>query len=292
MRLRSIFILVIVWNSLCAQHAAHYSQYMFNGLLLNPAYAGGQEALNVTALYRNQWAGINGAPKVISFSAHSPLKNKRLNLGLSIENTSAGLFSQTQVKGMYAYRFPLGSGKLSFGLQAGADIKTFNRNNLRVQDNDDPTLSQQAMSTSALIAGAGVYYMHAKFYIGLAAPDLVSPDGTEHMTTQLHAGALLPISKDFKLKPAILLRHIAGSPVFANLSTTFYYKEIVGLGAGYTLGNAFLVYTDLRINEQINFGYAYERNQGQFGSYSRGSHEIMLRYLFRYRISAVNPRYF
>jgi type IX secretion system PorP/SprF family membrane protein len=292
MRLRISIALFLICTTLGAQHNAHYSQYMFNGLLLNPAYAGAQEALNVTALYRNQWSGINGAPKVISVSAHSPLKNKKLNAGLSLENTSAGLFNQTQVKGIYAYRFPLGSGKLSFGLQAGADLRTFNRNNLRVQDNDDPTLGQQATSTTAFIAGTGVYYMHSKFYIGLAAPDLISGGDNEHMNTQLHAGALIQAGKDVKLKPAILVRHITGSPIFANLSVTAYFKDIVGLGGGYTLDNAFLMYTDIKVNEQINFGYAYERNQGQFGAYSRGSHEIMLRYLFRYRITAVNPRYF
>src|SRR5688572_13416949 len=99
-----VLFLMVIAGRLAAQHSAHYSQYMFNALLFNPAYSGAHEALNLTALYRNQWLGIDGAPKAISFTAHSPLKNKKVNLGLSIENESVGLFNHTQAKMMYAYR--------------------------------------------------------------------------------------------------------------------------------------------------------------------------------------------
>ena len=274
------------------QHKTAYSQFMFNGMLLNPGYAGSHEALNITALYRNQWTGFPGAPKAISLSAHSPVKNRKLAAAFLLENESAGLFSHSQAKGVFAYRLRIDDIFLSFGMQAGADVRSFDREALRIRHGDDPVFLQSMMRTTAFAGGAGVYLHGNNFYCGFAAPEITGARGSGPGLLQFHSGGLLHLSQEVVVKPSVLLRSVENSPLLFSAAVTGYYKEIAGLGTGYTAGAAWFVYLDLRINEQLGFGYAYERATSALAAYNTGSHEIMIRYLFRYRIAAQNPRYF
>jgi type IX secretion system PorP/SprF family membrane protein len=275
-----------------AQNNTQYAQYMFNGLLFNPAYAGSHDALNVTALYRDQWSGVDGAPRGVSVTGHTPLKSKKLNLGFTLEKEQIGLYDHTRATLAYAYRLPLGKGKLSFGINAGIDSRSLNRNLLKVTDSDDPTLYYGSGRSSGFVSGAGAYYHSPSFYIGVAAPSLAGSLQGPGSLVQLHSGALFRLTEQVRLKPSVLLRKQEGSPLYANVSAMFYFREILGVAAGYSYKDTWLTLLDLRINEQLNFGYAYERNTGRLSTFKAGSHEIMLRYIFRYRIGAVNPRFF
>ena len=291
-RLRYLLIMLPGCMAMFGQHKTTYSQFMFNGMLLNPAYAGSHEALNLTALYRNQWAALDGAPRAISFTAHSPFKKKKLSAGVIFENEQAGLFNHSQAMGALAYRVRLGKTFLSFGLQGGADIRAFDRDALRVRHGEDPVFMQNNPRTTEFVAGTGVYWHGASFYAGFAAPDLTTKSANDAGLLQLHAGAVANVAPDFKLKPSLLVRHLDHSPLLVNMAVTTYYKDILGIGAGYTARASWFVYLDLRINDQLNFGYAHERATGRLAAYNAGTHEVMLRYLFRYRITAANPRYF
>lgn len=288
--LAHILVLATSVTGVFAQHRTSYAQYMFNGLLLNPAYAGSHDALNLTALYRNQWAGIEGAPKAISFTAHSPLKKQKMSVGLTVENEETGLFNHSHALAIYSYRIKLKNSHLAFGLQAGVDSRSFNRDQLRIRDTDDPLYAQQATRTTVFTAGTGLYFYAARFYAGAAVPALTGVTGSPLI--QVHGGGLLPVSADLIIKPSFLVRHLENSPLYTNVSVTTYYREIFGFGAGYSHNSSWLVYADLKLNDQLSFGYAHERALGPIAGFNSGSHEVMLRYLFRYRITAINPRYF
>jgi len=285
-----LFFLLAVY--LKAQHNSNYVQYMFNGLILNPAYAGSQEALSATALYRKQWIGINGSPNEAMFSIHSPLKNKSVSLGGNFQNSQFGLFNHTKANLVYAYRFKFLKGKLAMGLQAGIDSYTTNWDRINITEAGDPSFVASANRQTLPEAGAGIYYNTEKFYLGLSVPDLFTGRLNPYMTTCLSSGIVLKMGDNFKVKPAVLIRYIHGSPVSPNLSATFYFKDIIGLGAGYTYNTSALVYADIKINEQLHFGYGYEYTTSQLQTYTSGSHEVMIRYLFRYKINAVNARFF
>lgn len=278
--------------NLFSQHSGNYAQYMFNALLINPAYAGSHDALNLTALYRNQWSGIDGAPQALSFGAHTPLKNPRLNLGFTVQNERVGLFNQTQANFMYAYRIKLFSGQLSFALQAGADNRSFDRDRLRVRHDDDPAFTGNTLISTGFVAGGGMYFHSKHFYAGIAVPAFLNTAFQRTNILQLHGGGLITLNQHFVLKPSVLLRRLPGSPVFSNIALTTYYKEILGLGIGYTHKNSFFTFVDIKLNNQMNFGYAFELSTGNIAGYNAGSHEIMLRYLFSYSVKAINPRYF
>jgi len=265
---------------------------MFNGLILNPAYAGSQDALNMTGLYRKQWLGITGTPKEAMLSVHSPLKNKNISLGGNFQNSQFGLFNHTKINMVYAYRFKLLKGKLAFGLQGGIDSYSTNWDKINVTESGDPSFTESATRKIVPEAGVGAYYNTKKVYLGISVPNLFAGRLNPYAMACLSTGIVLDLSKNFKVKPAILLKYIHGSPLSPNLSATFYFKEIVGLGAGYTYKNSALVYADIRVNEQFHFGYGYEYTLNQLKTYISGSHEVMLRYLFRYKINALSARFF
>jgi type IX secretion system PorP/SprF family membrane protein len=284
--------LLIITAAMRAQHNSDYVQYMFNGLLLNPAYAGSHEALNLTGLYRHQWVGFGGSPKTISFTGHSSLKNKRLNIGAVVESERFGLFSHTRAGVVYAYRFPLFRGKIALGVRFGADAYSYNWNQVQARDAEDPNFSGGATRSILPEAGAGIYYSDRKFYMGLASPQLYNGKPGLSNTVLFHTGYVASLGENFKFKPVALARYVASSPLNVNVSGTFYYRDIIGLGAGYTHETSYMVFADLRLNEQLNLGYGYQGQLSRLSTYTSGSHEFMLRYLFRYRIQSSSARYF
>jgi type IX secretion system PorP/SprF family membrane protein len=286
-----IFFVCIAFN-FNAQHRSDYMQYMFNGLLVNPAYAGSQEALSITALYRKQWVGFDGAPVTSSFSGHTRLKNNKLNLGLIVLNDCFGIYNHNMVSLVYAYRMRLMNGHLSFGLQGGVDNYSADWSKVNTTDKNDPGFMAGTERRTVLNAGFGTYYYAPKFYLGFSMPELFNDNISKYRTAVFTSGVLINAGDNFKIKPAFLLKHIYNSPISTNVSSTFYWKDIIGLGVGYTISTSALALVDLKINNQFRIGYGYEYLLNKLSTYSSGSHEIMLRYLFRYKIEAQSARYF
>jgi len=292
MKWKTILFLSIFFVQARAQHNTVYSQYLFNALLINPAYAGSQDALNLTALYRNQWLGIDGNPRTITFSAHSPFANEKNNLGITFINDQFGISSHNKLNLVYAYRMKLKRGSLSLGLQGGVDFLKQDFNAVITTQRGDPlfTGSERKIIPEA---GAGIYYHAPAFFIGVSAPELLS--GT-HLKTyfpvMVYTGAVIKVSEKFVIKPALLLKHISNSPPEADALATFYLGDYLGLGLGYRINDAALAFIDLRVNDQFRIGYAYDYTVSKLKNYSSGSHEIMLRYLFHYKVNSQSVRYF
>ncbi len=275
-----------------AQHNSSYSQYMFNGLLINPAYAGSNDALNLTALYRKQWSGIENAPNTLSFTAHTPLKNKKVNLGLILISDRYGITEHMKASLIYAYRIRLFKGNLSFGLLGGVDSYKMNWNKVRTTQEGDASFTSSIQNRIYPEAGFGIYYHSKKFFVGLSAPDMYSNTFSVNRTIALSMGGLVSASENFKIKPAVLVKYLTNSPVDANISSTFYWKDIIGIGVGYSYNASLIGLIDLKINDQFRIGYSYDHATTVLNKYSSGSHEIMLRYLFHYKVHSLSTRYF
>ena len=193
-----------------------YSQYLQNGMAINPAYTGTREVLSGFMSYRIQWMGTNGSPLLQSVSLHSPMKNDKVGLGLTAQFLSYGTTKSTSLYGSYAYHIRLREGRLSFGMKAGADLSNTDYTGLLLNDPDDPVFKTNDQSLVLPNAGAGVYYYTDRYYAGLAIPSFLSyrrsSSGSAtpyHSFSQyqfiLTAGALIDISPVLKFKPSFLI---------------------------------------------------------------------------------------
>ncbi|MDF3077644.1 MAG: type secretion system rane protein PorP/SprF [Sphingobacteriaceae bacterium] len=298
-------ILLLAALETSAQQDAMYSQYMFNTLAINPAYAGSRNVVSATGLLRKQWVGIEGAPQTATFTIDAPISNKRVGLGLQLFSDKLGITSTTGVVGSYAYRIRMEKGSLSFGLQGS--LSDFKANYSGVALDPYGTSMDVAFTDNIqktmFNAGAGVYYNSDKFYVGLSSPELfsnkINPSATENGITKqyihvfLAAGYVFPLTEDFQLKPSVLFKGVQGAPLQADLNGTLWIKNRVALGAQYRTSADISGLVELQVNSQIRVGYQYDRSITSLQNYNTGSHEIMLRYEFgSSQAKILTPRYF
>jgi type IX secretion system PorP/SprF family membrane protein len=275
-----------------AQHGPMYSHYMFNGFAINPAYAGSNDVLTLILLNRNQWTGFEGAPRTTTFAAHTPLKNKKVNMGLSFTSDRYGITRRNKFNIAYAYRITFDKGVLFMGLQGGVNFIRNTWSQVIVNDPGDHAFIGQEELTSVPEAGFGIYYKSEKFYIGTSSPALLSSEtGTIYKPSFLQCGYVYFLPNDLRMKHSLLVKYMKGSPVEFDFNTNLYYKSL-GIGFSYRTGDAMIFLLEYKINEQFNAGYSYDLSVNRLGSYNKGTHEILLRYQFGYGVSAPNPRYF
>jgi type IX secretion system PorP/SprF family membrane protein len=290
-----------------------FSQYLQNGLLINPAYAGSRDVLSFFLSGREQWAGIKGAPTLETISLHTLLKNDRVGLGLSGQFMQFGITSQTSVYAHYAYHIRVGQGKLAFGLKAGADISNTSftldfRNSLTSSNGTNPVTDPVFASDDKFVlpnAGAGLYYYGKKFFAGAAVPAFLGyirkSDGKtsfkafSNMDVMATAGALINLATSFKFKPSVFIDYpVSGSgKMQIDLNGNFIIKDLIWIGGSWRTSEKVAVgILQMQLNPQLMIGYSYDYPLGSMSNYSKASHEIVIRYEFSYKVNAVNPRYF
>lgn len=285
------------------QQSSLFSQYMFNGLAINPAYSGTHDVLNMTSLGRKQWVGVDGAPSTMTFSAHTPLKNEKVSVGVLFYGDKIGVFRQYSMNGIYAYKIDLTSkSKLSFGLQAGLNNYVARYSDLTSKDPNDPVIMQDDVSGFAPSFGAGLYYYTEKFYAGLSSPFLVNNIlGSKRVTNTFKisstyfftTGAVFSLSDGVKFKPSFLLKVTSGAPIQADLNTNFLFREVLWLGVSLRSLSSLNFLTQFNVSNQLKIGYAYDMNLKQVANVYSGSHEVMISYLFSFnQKKVVTPRYF
>ncbi len=297
---------VLLQTVAVAQQTPITSQYLTNGLVINPAYAGTRGALSANLSYRKQWARISGAPQFQNLSLHSPInKKEKVALGLVAEYNTYGVTKDVGIYGFYAYSVRLGSGKLSMGVKGGVDLSNTNYNNLEFPDGNppDPLLTG---STNYVLPnfGVGFYYYTDKYFAGLSVPSIltyvtdemdqfkVSPDYTM-FKTYFSAGALLRFSDLFKVKPSMLLRYSMSEPLELDLNANLIIADLVWIGGSYRIAEkAVVALLDLQLTPQLKLGYSYDYQLGHLNNYTSGTHEVSLRYEFEFSVSATSPRYF
>lgn len=290
-----------------AQQDAMYTQYMFNMMAVNPAYAGSRGVLSATAMYRHQWAGIDGAPRTGSVSFDMATRNKKVGIGIQAFNDRIGIVKTTGFYASYAYRinFEEKGAALAIGLQGGLSNYKADLSKVELIDGGDPAFSQNVNAIMPSF-GAGIYYNTQKFYAGFSVPNLVKSYlrkdqylySTEVVAQKrLHfffmTGYVFDLNQQLKLKPSFLLKSVQGAPLQADINVNLWIKEVVGVGASYRTGDAVAGLLEVQLSNQLRMGYAYDYSISNIVKYNQGSHEIMLRFEFGWEKNAViSPRFF
>lgn len=302
-----MLIVLLSFNTALSQQDAQYTQYMYNTVSVNPAYAGSRGHMSVGALYRAQWVGLEGAPETQTFNIHTPLGYRGVGAGLSIVNDIIGPTSETYFDVDMSYTVLTGiDGKLSFGLKASAhllDIR-FSELNQDAGQGPDPTLQQNIDNRFSPNIGAGVYYHTQNFYAGLSIPRFLETThfdesslstANEQMNWYFITGYVWDLNAFLKFKPAILAKATQGAPLQIDVSANFMFNEKFVLGAAYRWDAAFSGLAGFQISDQFMIGIAYDREITDLGAttFNDGSFEIVLRYDFIRKVGNLkSPRFF
>jgi type IX secretion system PorP/SprF family membrane protein len=296
----SVFLLPL---GLQAQQEAHYSQYMFNTLLINPAYAGAREQASMNLLVRSQWVGFPGAPRSQSFSLHTPSADQRHGFGMLIANDAVGPISATGLGFDYAYRIPVGpTGYLSLGLQGTLDYYRTGFSGLNLEDQTDVSFTQTDIQRWLPNAGFGFYYQDKNWYFGASVPRLlrnslsnIKGDETAKQFRHYYvtAGLLLTLSENVKFRPSALLKYASAYNPQVDVNASFLFADRFLAGVSYRTSDAVVLLAEFWPSKQLRLGYAYDINTSRLRSFNSGSHEFMVGFDFSFNKSqVVSPRYF
>ncbi len=298
----AMFLGLCTYNSSQAQQQVMFTQYMFNGLVLNPAYAGSHEAISFTALSRVQWVGIEGAPNSQSFTAHSPVPNRNIAIGGMFVRDNIGVTNQNSFFLSYAYRVLLSSGSLSFGLNGGFSDTRLAYSELGVSD-ENLSANQRTIKPNF---GTGIYFKHSKFNVGISAPFILNnilneKNGgviTEVPTNQIRhyyitGGYVFDLNPIIKFRPSLLVKMVTGAPVEIDVNANVIIDDKIWIGVSYRSFDSINAILELQANTQFRFGYAYDFTTSDLRTVSSGSHEVMINYRLRYQEhKIITPRYF
>ena len=305
-RLLIIITFIGLAQSALAQQEAMYSQYMFNMLALNPAYAGSRNVVSASLLYRNQWINMEGAPRTATFTIDAPVSNKNVGLGFQVFSDKIGITSTTGGFASYAYRIRFEKGTLSFGLQGGVGqyLANFTGVQLNSGGSNDVAFSQN-INKLLINLGTGIYYNTDRFFLGVSSPQLLNNKLTDLNTQgnntfagqQLHvfvsSGYVFPLGSDMNFKPSILLKGVKGAPIEADINATLWINNVLALGAQYRTEASVAGLVELQVSPQFKIGYSYDLSTTKLVRYNSGSHEILLRYEFGFEKGKIlSPRYF
>lgn len=284
-----------------AQQQIMFTQYMFNGLAINPAYAGSHESLSITALGREQWTGIEGAPSTQTLTIHSPFHQDKIGVGLLFMHDRIGVTEQSGVYGSYAYRILIDEDRrFSMGLQAG--FSHFNSRFSEISSND-VAFGNQDVNTLDPNFGFGLYYNTNRFYVGASVPQLAEnifdkKNKISQINTVRHyflmTGYVFDLNESLKFKPNLLLKAVEGAPLEIDLNANLLIKEVLWVGASWRSFDSVDALLQLQITKNLQFGYAYDfATSSMMSAINSGSHELMINYRFTSsKNKIVTPRYF
>ncbi len=279
-----------------AQQDPMYSQYQFNTLAVNPAYAGSTDALTFLALHRSQWTSFEGAPVTQTFSIHSPLKKREnmMALGFSVIHDKIGPSKQTGFFADYSYKLQIDEKTdLRFGLKAGGNLFSADLSDLALDDQNDVAFQNNISGQFLPNFGFGMYWTSEKYYVGASLPKLLRNElGSDLSSTSTSienifnekrhlffmAGYTMKVNEDIDFKPSFVLKKVSHAPSSLDLSANFLMKKKLWLGLNYRFGDAVGAVVQYKFTESLRAGYSYDFTLSDMGQYSGGSHEIMLRY--------------
>jgi len=299
-------ILVFMFFSIVshAQQDAQYTQYMYNTIEVNPAYAGSRGALSVFGLYRTQWVGLDGAPETSTFSVNTPLKNSDLGLGVSLVNDKIGPTVENTLSADLSYTIPTSdTWNLSFGIKGTANLFNIDINKLSYEDQDDPQFQNLKNKFSPNV-GAGLYFHSDRAYVGLSVPNFIETNRydsddvaifKEKINYYLIAGYVFNLDRleYIKFKPALMTKMVEGAPLQVDVSGNFMFNDKFVLGLAYRWSASVSAMAGFQVSKGMYIGYGYDHETTQLRKYSSGSHEIFLRFeFFNNYNKMISPRFF
>lgn len=287
-----------------AQQDPHYSQYMYNQSIINPAYAGINDYMSMGVLYRTQWVGLDGAPKTGTAFVHTPVA-KNLGVGLSFVNDNIGPVTENNIYADISYTIRLGQGhSLALGVKGGMTMQKiglFSDINYTLPDQDDIAFAEDT-SASLFNIGAGAFYYTNKYYVGFSIPNFLQNKyferdnrkfGADVMHMFLTGGYVFDLNQDWKLKPSTMLKMAVESPISADVSLNAMYDNKLEFGVNYRLQDSFGAMVNYRITPKLRIGYAYDYITSDLNYSANGSHEVILLFdvFYKKRVNS-SPRYF
>lgn len=309
-RLSLLLLLGCALSPIFGQQDAQYTQYMYNTMSVNPAYAGSRGQLSIAALYRSQWIGLDGAPETFTLNLHSPIRNSRVGYGISIvnDNIGDGVVQETYLDAVVSYTIDVSQdAKLSFGLMASGNLLSLDFNGLEAfqQETVDADNIDNRFAPNF---GLGMYYHTDKFYAGLSAPNLLESEhfdnsagadenflSVDRINFYMITGYVFDLRGNIKFKPAVLTKVVSGAPLQVDLSTSFLFNDKFSLGAAYRWDAAISALVGFQLNQQLMVGLAYDREVTELGAsqFNDGSFELFLRWeLIKSFERLVSPRFF
>ncbi len=285
-----------------AQQDSQFTQYMYNTININPAYAGSRGAMSIFGLYRTQWVGLDGAPTTATASMNTPINNSNLGIGLSFLTDKIGPTKENAISVDVSYTVPLNeTSKLSFGIKGTGNFFKLDNSELNPASMGDPSLQSTTDFTPNI--GAGVYLHSDKYYVGLSVPNFIENKNewddnnvaiyTEKMSYYLIGGYVFDFNPNLKFKPAVLLKAIGGAPLQADVSASFMFFDKLVLGGAYRWDAAFSGMAGFQVNDMLYVGYGYDHETTNLRNYNNGSHEVFLRFeLFNNFNKITSPRFF
>ncbi len=297
-----IAIVLLSSYSAISQQLPQFTQYMYNTISINPAYAGSRETLSLVGLHRSQWIGLDGGPTTQTFSIHSPLRNEKVGLGLSFINDELGFENFTYIYADFSYTINLSAKtKLAFGLKGGFTSYSIDQE-LRSSNPNDPAIYGIEDRWNPNI-GAGAFLHTNKWYFGMSAPRILNTDlngennvqALERISYYFTGGYVFDMSKAVKFKPAFLVKATNGAPLSYDLTANFLFNEKLWLGAAYRFNEstgALGAIVDFQVSKPFRIGYAYEHPISDIRPYATGTHEILLMFEVFKSKRVKSPRYF
>ena len=311
MKMKPFFLLIMVllsspgFQKTFAQQEPQYTQYMFNTVSVNPAYAGTREALNVLLLSRLQWVGMEGAPRTYDFTIHTPISKYKMGIGLSLVSDSYGPVTNQYLNLSYAYRVNITEKTvLSMGIKGGIYNYHVNLTGLNFGEGD-AYINENPEQKFLPNAGMGLYLFSDSYYIGASVPRLIQTElNGEQITAStlgdlkrhyyLMGGLIFDLSSDLKLKPSIINRFVEGAPTSTDFTAQFLIRDTYWAGFTYRYDEAIALLASVQVNNQLMIGYSYDFQQSELSTFNNGSHEIVISYDFAgfTREKVTSPRYF
>jgi len=280
------------------------NHYVLNPLRINPSYAGSRGGLSVAAFYRQQWVGLDGAPRTMSLELDAPVLSDKLGLGLFVVNDKIGVTRQTEVMTSYAFRISVGNGTLALGLGAGLVATNTAWSDLIVLDPGDDYFLIDSKVFVVPDFSFGTYYSGKNYFLSFSIPRLlgyrfdfdknkyslrVEPGNYNYV---LNTGYMFPLGAKARVMPSALVSYSPGDRLLYDGSLHFILYDRVWLGATYRSTGSVTALAQFAINNQLKMAYSYDFDFGKLGTYNNGSHEVMLRYEFRYKVDVINPLIF
>ncbi|MDP5077219.1 MAG: type IX secretion system membrane protein PorP/SprF [Nonlabens sp.] len=309
-KITSCLIVFAFAKALMAQQDPQYTQYMYNPITINPAYAGNRGVVSIMGLHRSQWVGLDGAPRTQTLSIHSPIADSRIGLGLSVVNDEIGPANETYAATDFSYTIPVAQdAQLSFGIKGGVHVLSVDFTRLATFNPGDPRLLENIENRLSPTVGIGAYYHTQRLYLGLSTPNLLqtnhfdssNDNGATTFIAQerthifASAGYIFDLNDNIQFKPATLIKMVSGAPVQLDVTGNFLFNEKLNVGAAYRWGAAVSGLVGFQISEQMLLGFAYDRETTALGNavFNDGSYELFARFeLFNKYDRVITPRFF
>lgn len=284
-----------------AQQDAQFTQYMYNTINVNPAYAGSRGAMSIFGLHRTQWVGQDGAPVTNALSLNTPLNESNLGIGISFVNDRIGPTVENTISADVSYTVQASENyKLSFGIKGTGNFFNLDVTQLNPQQQGDPQF--QNLNKFSPNIGAGIYLHSDKTYFGISVPNFIESKRyddndvaifRERINYYLIAGHVFDLNSDIKFKPALLTKVVEGAPLQVDVSANFMFYEKFVVGAAYRWDAAVSALAGFQVTDGLYIGYGYDMETTNLNNYNRGSHEVFLRYeLFNNINKIISPRFF